>query len=437
MTIPGRTHGPSARQLLVLGLLTALGPVSIDLYVPALPALQRDLATSAGAAQATLAGMTLGLALGELVLGAWSDRVGRRLPLLLACALHVAATTGCALAPSVGALTALRFAQGLGAAGGSVLVLAIVRDLSEGDRLTRLVARVTLVTTTAPLLAPVAGAELLPLVGWRGIFAVLAASSALLLAVTWRVVPETNARGSRPPARRRDLRAAVVDVLREPGFRRAAVVGSAVSAGVYAYVAASPMLLQDVHGLSPRVYGLVFLTNSLGLVVGVQLSGRLTRRYPRARVLEAFALAALVAALALRPLEAATGLPGLLVGLWLFVTACGGCFPCAGAMAVDSHGDRSGTASSLYGFAVFTASGLVSPVAGTIGIHDATSLSGVLLVTGAVAVLGARTAVRPARPSGGPAPGAEAPSRGAPDPRPCDPGRRSTGGRVPNRFTTL
>lgn len=402
MTVSTRTRGPSRRQLLVLGLLTALGPVSIDLYVPALPALQRDLGISVGAAQATLAGMTLGLALGELVLGAWSDRVGRRLPLLLACGLHVGATAGCALAPSVGALTALRFAQGLGAAGGSVLVLAIVRDLSEGDRLTRLVARVTLVTTTAPLLAPVAGAELLPRVGWRGVFAVLAASSALLLAATWRTVPETIPRESRPQESRRELSGRVAGVLREPSFRRAAVVGSAVSAGVYAYVAASPTLLQDVHGLTLRAYGLMFLLNSLGLVVGVQLSGQLTRRYPLTRVLAAFALTALVAALALRPLEASAGLPGLLVGLWLFVASCGGCFPCAGAMAVGAHGDRSGTASSLYGFGVFTASGLVSPLAGTIGIHDATSLSGVLVATGAVAVLGALTG-RSARSSDGPA----------------------------------
>lgn len=398
MTILSPTRGPSARQLLVLGLLTALGPISIDLYVPALPALQRGLGTSAGGAQATLAGMTLGLALGELVLGAWSDRVGRRLPLLLACAVHVGATAGCALAPSVGALTALRLAQGLGAAGGSVLVLAIVRDLSDGDRLTRLVARVTTVTTAAPLVAPVLGAELLPRVGWRGIFAVLAVASALLLAVTWRVVPETSPRTPRPSAPRGALRVRVRAVAREPGFRRAAVVGGAVSAGVYAYVAASPTLLQDVHGLTPRAYGAVFVANSLGLVAGVQLSGRLTRRWPPARVLAGFALATLVTALALRPLEAAAGLPGLLPALWLYVAACGGCFPCAGAMAVGAHGDRSGTASSLYGFAVFAASGLVSPVAGTIGIEDATSLAGVLVATGVVATAGA---LRAARAGGG------------------------------------
>lgn len=395
MTVLSTDRAPSGRQLLVLGLLTALGPVSIDLYVPALPALQRDLGTSVGAVQATLAGMTLGLALGELVLGAWSDRVGRRLPLLLACGLHVAATAGCALAPSVGALTALRFAQGLGAAGGSVLVLAIVRDLSEGDLLTRTVARVTLVTTTAPLLAPVAGAELLTRAGWRGVFTTLAVSSAVLLAATWRTVPETHPPAARPRESRRELWDRVKGVVREPGFQRAAVAGGAVSAGVYAYVAASPTLLQDVHGVTLRAYGLMFLANSFGLVVGVQLSGQLTRRYPLTRVLAGFALAALLAALALRPLEATAGLPGLLVGLWLFVTACGGCFPCAGAMAVGAHGDRSGTASSLYGFAVFTASGLASPVAGTIGIHDASSLSGVLVVTGAVAVLGALVAGSP------------------------------------------
>jgi DHA1 family bicyclomycin/chloramphenicol resistance-like MFS transporter len=398
MTTDGMSTEPSSRQLLVLGLLTALGPVSIDLYVPALPALEHDLAVGAGSAQVTLAGMTLGLAVGELVLGVSSDRIGRRPPLLVACALHAFATTGCAIAPSVGVLTGLRFAQGVGAAGGSVLVLAIVRDVSEGDRLSRLVTRVTVVTTIAPLLAPVAGAQLLPTVGWRGIFAVLALASALLLLATWRAVPETNGHGSRSPRDSGDLWMRLDEVLREPRFRTAATVGGAVSAGVYAYVAASPELLQDVHGLSPRTYSLAFLANSLGLVVGVHLSGRLTRRHSVTGVLAGFASVALVASLALRPLEALSGLPGVLVALWLFVAACGGCFPCAGAMAVGEHGDRSGTASSLYGCAVFTASALVSPVAGMIGIRDATILAGVLLATGTVALLGALRAVRAQRP---------------------------------------
>src|SRR4051794_15029589 len=303
MNLRANPARPVTREVLVLGLLTALGPVSIDLYVPALPALQRDLGATAGAAQLTLAGMTLGLAFGELCIGAWSDRVGRRLPLLLACTLHLGATVGCALAPTVGALAAFRFAQGIGAAGGSVLVLALVRDLAVGDRLARLVARVTVVTTTAPLLAPVVGAELLSLTGWRGVFGFLAVASALLLLASWRTVGESH----RPERGATDLVRRVRAVVADRSFRQAAVVGGAISAGVYAYVAASPLLLQEVHGLSPRAYGLAFLANSAGLVAGVRLCGWLTRRHGVPVVLAGFTGATLLAAAALRPLEATFG----------------------------------------------------------------------------------------------------------------------------------
>ncbi|MBO3085940.1 Bcr/CflA family efflux MFS transporter [Cellulomonas fengjieae] len=393
MKLRTRPGALATRQVLVLGLLTALGPVSIDLYVPALPTLQHDLDASGGAAQLTLAGMTLGLALGELCIGAWSDRVGRRRPLLLSCTVHLGATVGCALAPTVTALAGYRFVQGVGAAGGSVLVLAIVRDIAAGDRLARLVAQVTVVTTTAPLLAPVVGAELLPLTGWRGVFGVLAVASALLLLVTWRTIGETH----RPDSGATDVVRRVRAVLADRSFRQAAVVGSAVSAGVYAYVAASPLLLQDVHGLSPRSYGLVFLANSAGLVAGVRLSGWLTPRRGTPVVLAGFAGATLLTASALRPLEASFGLAGLLAGLWLFVASCGGCFPSAAALAVGRQADQSGTASSLYGFAVFTASGLVSPIAGTIGFTDATTVACVLVGTSSVAVVGGLRVLRSTR----------------------------------------
>lgn len=170
--------------VVVLGLLTTLGPLSIDLYLPAFSALQQQFGADNGAVQLTLAGMTVGLALGNLVTGAWSDRVGRRRPLLLATALQALVTFACAAAPTLEALTILRVVQGVAAASSSVLVLTIARDVSDGPALVRLVSRITLVTTTVPLLAPVAGAALLPLVGWRGIFAVLGAFAALVLAVT-------------------------------------------------------------------------------------------------------------------------------------------------------------------------------------------------------------------------------------------------------------
>jgi DHA1 family bicyclomycin/chloramphenicol resistance-like MFS transporter len=330
--------------------------------------------------------MTLGLAGGQLVVGMWSDRVGRRAPLLLSTALHVAATVACALAPTVAALAAFRFVQGLGAAGSAVLVLAVVRDVAEGRALVVLLGRVTLVTTTAPLLAPVAGAELLPLVGWRGLFAVLAVASAGVLAATALLVPETH-RGTSAAA---PLRSRLGAVWADRGFRRATLVASTTYAGVYAYVAASPLLLQQVHGLSARAFAAVFVINSIGLVAGVQAGAALARRAGAPRVLAGSAAVTVAAAAGVLAVHVTgAGLPGLLPCLWLFVAGCGGCFPCAEALAMDGQGGQSGTAGSVHGFVTFAAAGLVSPLAGLAGITDAGPVAAVLLGTSVVGLLGA------------------------------------------------
>jgi DHA1 family bicyclomycin/chloramphenicol resistance-like MFS transporter len=380
-----------AFPVLVLGLLAALGPLSIDLYLPAFPALRHDLDGSTAAVQLTLAGMTLGLALGQAVVGAWSDRVGRRGPLLLSTALHLVATVGCALAPSLAVLTACRFVQGAGAAGSAVLVLAIVRDVADGRALVVLLSRITLIETVAPLLAPVAGAELLDLAGWRGIFGVLAAGSAALLVAALLTVPETAGRsaGCSPLGAR--LRAVAAD----RAFRLATVSGSMTFAGVYAYVAASPTLLQEVYGLSARAYAVVFLANSLGLVAGVQVSSLLTRRARPAQVLAGCTAVTVLAAGAIVPLQwAHAGLAGLLPCLWLFVAGCGGCFAGAAALALHGQGAQSGTATSVYGFATFAMAALVSPLAGLAGIADATPLAVVLLATSIVSLAGSGRLLR-------------------------------------------
>jgi MFS transporter, DHA1 family, multidrug resistance protein len=392
--VPARPGKPTVAYVVVLGLLTALGPLSIDLYLPAFPALQRDLHATDGMVQLTLAGMTFGLAVGQLFVGVWSDRVGRRTPLLLSTGLHVLATVGCALAPSAAALAAFRVAQGIGAAGSSVLVLAIVRDTAEGRTLVVLLSRVTLVTTTVPLLAPVAGAELLPLVGWRGIFGVLAGVSAAVLIATAIVVAETKERTSEPAR----LWSRLGAVCSDRAFRRATVVASMTYAGVYAYVAASPLLLQQVDGLTARAYAVVFLLNSLGLVAGVHLSSLLTKRASTSRVLAGFTIVTVMAAAAIMPLQwARTGVAGLLPCLWVFVAGCGGCFPCAEAIALGDQGGQSGTATSVHGFATFAVAGLVSPLAGVVGIDNATPVAVVLLATSATSLIGAGLIIRSAQ----------------------------------------
>jgi DHA1 family bicyclomycin/chloramphenicol resistance-like MFS transporter len=392
---------PDARlgslTFLVFGLLSALGPISVDFYLPAFPALRDDLHTTDGMVQLTLAGMTAGMAAGNLLLGAWSDRAGRRLPLLLSALLHLCATIGCGLAPSVGVLAAMRILQGVGAAGSSVIVIAAIRDVHEGRHLVTALSRVILVATTAPLIAPAAGAELLPYVGWRGIFGVLAIASALVLLAAFLVVPETRSVAARAPG----LRARLSEVRSDRGFWAATLAGSMTYGGVYAYVAASPLLLQGVHGVSARAYAVMFLLCSLGLMAGVQAGSWLANRLPAARVLTGFAvvMAASAAGLALQHGEPA-GPVGTVLCLWLFATGAGGCFPCAAALALAGQGTQSGTATSVYGFTTFAVAAAVSPIAGAAGLTDATPLAGVLSVTSGTCLLGAWLCTRSAGRSG-------------------------------------
>ena len=376
-----KSRAPLALTLFVLGLLDALGPLSIDLYLPAFPALQQDLHLSDAELQATLATMTIGMAVGQAFIGTWSDRVGRRRPLLLSAALHAAATTACAAAPSFALLTAFRLLQGIGAAGCAVVVLAMVRDLTSGREFVSMISRVVLITTTAPLIAPVVGAALLPAVGWRGIFAVLAAASALLLIAVIVVVPDMP----RPPPTA-SPRGRLRLVLSNPSFLRYALIGAMTYGGVYAYVAASPLLLQRILGLPPSIYALAFLVNSLGLVAGVQVAGRLSKTRSAAAVLAGFASLTLFAAVGLLSLHP-LGLPAVLPCLWLFVVGCGGCFPGAVTGALRDQGARAGTAASAYGFVTFASASLVAPLPGLFGVTDATSTALVLTATASVSLL--------------------------------------------------
>lgn len=373
--------------LLVLGLIDAIGPLSIDLYVPSFPELQQDLRLTGLAVQLTLAAMTAGLALGQLIVGTLSDRLGRRRPLIFATVLYVAGTIACALAPSLQMLLVGRVTQGLGAAGGAVLVLAIIRDLSDGSRFVALLTRVTLITTTAPLLAPVVGALLLPVVGWRGLFGVLALLGLTLLVAVIALVPETLGRHSAAQAHR--LR----NVLRDRRFIAATAVGAAVYAGVYAYVAASPLLLRTVLGLDPLQFAGTFLVGSLALAAGVQIGGAISIRYSGRTVLLVAGSVALTAAITLVPAQQ-LGYLAIAPCLWLFTGACGACFPPAATIALQNQAAQAGTATSIYGFTTFAAAAVISPIPGLLHLTGTTPLAAVLVVTSAIIAVTALVALR-------------------------------------------
>lgn len=256
----------------------------MDLYLPALPALSRDLSASTSAAQLTLTACLVGLGAGQLLSGPLSDRFGRRRPLMIGVSIYAVASLLCAFAPNVSALYALRLLQGLAGATGIVIARAVVRDLYDGREAAHFFALLMLVNGSAPVLAPVIGGQLVRFTSWRGLFVVLAGVG-VALALATLALPETLPVQRRHAGRLRGVFAARVPVLRDARFLGYALVCGLGFAALFAYIAASPFVLQDIAGLSPQLFSLVFAANAIGIVVVGQVTGRLVHRVPLHRLL--------------------------------------------------------------------------------------------------------------------------------------------------------
>ncbi len=385
-----------AVYVLILGALTALGPFTIDLYLPAFPQIEGDLDVSTAAVQLTLTATTLGFALGQLLVGPWSDKVGRRLPLVLATSVHVLASIGVAFSPDISWLLAFRVLQGFGAAAGGVVAMATVRDLFGGYPLVRMLSRLALVTGIAPIAAPVIGSQMLLIMPWRGMFGVLAAYGVIIMVLAALFIVETL-----PPARRVEKGHSTLgeryrSLFTDRIFVGVAIIGGMTFAGLFAYLSASSFLFQDVYGLDPQAYGLLFAANSIGVVIGVQVSSRLAKYFGPAWILAGSTAVLLGSAIAIVVLElAGAGLLGTVIPLWLFITACGFGFPCVQVLALPNHGKEAGTAASVLGAMNFGLAGLISPIVGLFGIADAVPMGTVMAITAAVAIASLWFIVRP------------------------------------------
>lgn len=295
-----------SRLIVMLGVLTAFGPLSIDLYLPGLPAIGRDLGADPARVQQTLSTFFLGLALGQLVYGPMSDRFGRRPVMGFGIVVYLLATVYCALAPSIESLIAGRFVQGIGGAAGPVVARAAVRDVYAGSQAARALSFVVLVMAIAPLLAPLAGGQIIGLVGWRGLFGCMFAYALLCLAVNTLALPETN-----PPERRRGRRigamyAAYGRLLSHDRGLAYLLCGGLAFGGLFGYITGASFIYINVFGVSPQMFGLYFAVNVLGLVIGNLVNGRLVVRFGYRRMLTFGILVMWLGAL------------GLLAGAWLF-----------------------------------------------------------------------------------------------------------------------
>ncbi|WP_329133732.1 multidrug effflux MFS transporter [Streptomyces sp. NBC_00670] len=405
---------PAARAGLfvtfLLGGLTATAPLAMDMYLPSLPEVTRSLHAPAATVQLTLTACLVGMAVGQLVVGPMSDRWGRRRPLLAGLVVNVVATALCALAPTVGTLVAFRLVQGLAGAAGIVIARAVVRDMYEGVAMARFFSTLMLISGVAPVVAPVIGGQLLRFTGWRGVFALLTVVGLVLGALVWARLPETL-----PPARRHgggvgDTLRAMRGLLADRVFVGHTLTGGFAFAALFAYISASPFVVQDIYGASPGTFSLLFALNSVGLITVGQINGKLLVGRVRLEKVLAVGLA-LVTAAALALLLLTTGVFGevglapVAAGLFVLMSALGLTMPNAQALALMRTKRAAGAASALLGTSSFLIGALASPLVGLAGEHTAVPMAVVQVGAALVSVV---CFVALCRPWNGPA-GTEGP----------------------------
>ncbi|KRE69589.1 multidrug effflux MFS transporter [Paenibacillus sp. Soil750] len=386
MTNKNNQH--AVRLALLLGLFSTLGPFTIDMYLPAFPQIVEKFGTTASLVQLSLTACLLGLGVGQVVMGSLSDVYGRRKPLLISMALYVVASIACAIAPSIWLLIFARLVQGFVASAGIVISRAIARDMFSGHELTKFFSLLLLVGNLGPLVAPVAGSGVLSLTSWVGVFVALALLGMFLLAMTkWRL-KETLPIERRSPSNFAQQLRNYGSLLRDRSFTGYMLAQGVMIAGVFAYVSGTPFIYQNIYGVSPTVFALLFGSNGITLIIGSQLVGRMAHRVSEQFFLlfglymaGAASIAVLLVGIFHGPLYA------LVIPLVFFVASIGITSTAAFPLAMESQGHMAGSAAALMGVIPFLLGAVVSPLVGIAGEHTAVPLGVIILTTSAAAML--------------------------------------------------
>jgi len=375
---------------LLLSFLTALGPLSMDMYLPSLPDIGRALDAPTAQVQLTISSYLFGFAIGQIFYGPVSDRYGRRPVLLAALVLYGAGSIGCALTQSIGALTAMRFVQALGGAGSIVLARAVVRDLYSGARAGRELSLMGSITAFAPIVAPVIGGVLQTLFGWRSSFVLLVIFAAVSWIAAARLLPETLRERTAGPFSLAAMGALYRSVLAHRGFLTHLGILTASFVGLFAWISGASIVMQGAsYGLSPVVFGVTFAVGTLGYVIGTTIAARMVMRAGLDRTIGIGTMALATGGLAMAAVVA-LGLThvGWLVGaMMIYLTGLGLALPQAMAGAMTPFPDRAGTASSLMGFAQQSTAAIAAAVIGLYLGRSAWPVAGVVAAMGCLSLL--------------------------------------------------
>ncbi|MGO4528383.1 multidrug effflux MFS transporter [Paenibacillus sp. 2TAF8] len=370
---------PRVRMALILGTLSAFGPLSLDMYLPALPTLADEFSSSTSYAQLSLTACMVGLALGQLLAGPLSDVRGRRIPLIVGLVLYTIASGLCLVSPTMGSFVALRFIQGMAGAAGIVISRAVVRDVYEGPELTRFFSLLMLVNGVAPIAAPIIGGQILTYTSWRGVFILLSLIGALALLAVIFGLGETLPAQKRSSGGLRQTLLTFGKIARNRRFMGYALTQGFAMAGMFAYISGSPFVLQKIYGVSPQMFSICFAINGLGIILASQIAGRLAGKVSETRLLIAGLLTAAAGGTSLLiAILAGGGLITVLIPLFLVVSSVGLINTASFALAMADQAKSAGSASALIGVMTFLLGGLVAPLVGLGGEETAVPMGVVI-----------------------------------------------------------
>jgi DHA1 family bicyclomycin/chloramphenicol resistance-like MFS transporter len=383
-----RAERPETSLIFLLGGLIALAPLSIDIYLPSLPDIGATFGADPGRVQLTLASYFLGMALGQTLYGPLTDRFGRKRPLYVGLVLFILASVGCALAPSIGVLIALRFVQAVGVCSGQVVVRAIVRDLFETREAVRIFSLLLLVLGVSPVLAPLIGAQIIRWFPWRAVFWTLAGAGAVGLAASAIRLPETHRSDAAHSLHPGKVAAAFGRLLRDRGFLGYTLAGSTGMAGMFAYIVSSSFVFIELFHVRQDRFGLIFGANALGMILTAQVNVRLLRRFEMRSIIGWALAVQTVTGIALT--VAAFGNAGLYTVaalLFVYVSSVGCLTPNTTAMAMARAGRSAGSASALIGTLQFSIAAIGATAVGSLADGTARPMAAVVGACGVTGLL--------------------------------------------------
>ncbi|AXI08904.1 MFS transporter [Oceanobacillus zhaokaii] len=374
--------------VLLLGSLTAFGPLSMDMYLPALPIVTVDLQTTASFAQLSLTACLLGLAAGQLIFGPLSDIQGRRRPLMSTLIIYSIASISCAFTPNIWMFIGLRFVQGVSGAAGIVIARASARDMYNGKDLTKFIALLSLVNGAAPILAPIFGGAVLNWVSWPAVFIILSVIGLIMFLSVIFLLPETLPLEKRSEASVLAIFKTFGDLLKDRVFMGIALSQAFISMSMFAYIAGSPFVLQNIYDVTPQQFSLIFAANGVGIIITAQLTSKLANKLEEATLLLTGIMISVIGSILLL-IVVSFSLPlwAIIPALFLVVSSVGMVGTASFSLGMERQGKSAGSASAFLGILPFGGGALVSPLVGIGGEHTSLPMGIVIIICSMMALL--------------------------------------------------